>query len=106
AQGRGAAIRYLTAESRALRYAPAPGDEPTALGAEETDAKPDDPRPAFVFDDAVKVGAIAPELPLPMDKLASMQAQMVELGQIPKAGDLAKMVNTDIRAQAVERAGK
>jgi len=54
----------------------------------------------------VMVGAIAPDLPLPMDKLAWMQAQMVELGQIPKAGDLANMVNTDIRAQAVERAGK
>jgi len=26
--------------------------------------------------------------------------------QIRKAGDLAKMVNTDIRAQALERAGK
>ena len=64
------------------------------------------PRPAFVFDDAVRVGAIALELPLPMDKLAWMQGQMVELGQIPKAGDLAKMVNTDIRAQAAERAGK
>jgi hypothetical protein len=41
-----------------------------------------------------------------MDKLSWMQDQMVELGQIPKAGDLAKMVNNDIRAQAVERAGK
>ena len=41
-----------------------------------------------------------------MDKLAWMQQEMVELGQIPKAGDLAKMVNGDIRAQALERAGK
>ena len=49
---------------------------------------------------------MAPDLPLPMDKLAWMQAQMLELGQIPKAGDLAKMVNTDLRAQALERAGK
>jgi hypothetical protein len=39
-----------------------------------------------------------------MDKLAWMQAQMVELGQIPKPGDLGKMVDTDIRAQALERA--
>ena len=66
--------------------------------------KADDPRPAFVFDDAVKVGAIAPDLPLPMDKLAWMQEQMVALGQIPKAGDLTKMVDPDIRAQAMERA--
>ena len=76
------------------------------LAMEATDAKPDDPRPAFVFDDVVKVGAVAPDLPLPMDKLAWMQQQMIELGQIPKAGDLSKKVNTGIRAQAVERAGK
>ena len=106
AQRREDAIRYLSAQSKALRYALTHRDETIQLTAEATDAKPDHPRPAFVFDDAVKVGAIAPELPLPMDKLAWMQGQMVELGQIPKAGDLAKMVNTDIRAQAVERAGK
>jgi NitT/TauT family transport system substrate-binding protein len=106
AQRREDAIRYLSAQSKALRYALSHRDETIGLTAEATDAKPEDPRPAFVFDDAVKVGAIAPELPLPMDKLAWMQGQMVELGQIPKAGDLAKMVNTDIRAQAVERAGK
>jgi NitT/TauT family transport system substrate-binding protein len=106
AQRREDAIRYLSAQSKALRYALSHRDETIALATEATDAKPEDPRPAFVFDDAVKVGAIAPELPLPMDKLAWMQGQMVELGQIPKAGDLAKMVNTDIRVQAVERAGK
>ena len=92
------AIRYLTAQSKALRYALAHRDETIKLAMEATDAKPEDPRPAFVFDDVVKVGAVAPDLPLPMDKLAWMQQQMVELGQIPKAGDLSKMVNTDIRA--------
>ena len=106
AERREDAVRYLTAQSKALRYALAHRDETIKLTAEATDAKADDPRPAFVFDDAVKVGAIAPDLPLPLDKLAWMQEQMVELGQIPKTGDLAKMVNTDIRAQAVERAGK
>ncbi len=106
AQRREDAIRYLSAQSKALRYALAHRDETIKLAAEATDAKAGDPRPAFVFDDAVKVGAIAPDLPLPMDKLAWMQAQMVELGQIPKAGDLANMVNTDIRAQTAERAGK
>ena len=106
AERREDAIRYLTAQSKALRYALAHRDETIKLTAEATDAKPDDPRPAFVFDEAVKVGAIAPDLPLPMDKLAWMQQEMVELGQIPKAGDLAKMVNGDIRVQTLERAGK
>jgi NitT/TauT family transport system substrate-binding protein len=106
AERREDAIRYLTAQSKALRYALSHRDETIKLTAEATDAKADDPRPAFVFDDAVKVGAVAPDLPLPMDKLAWMQQQMLELGQIPKAGDLGKIVNTDIRAQALERASK
>jgi NitT/TauT family transport system substrate-binding protein len=97
-------IRYLTAQSKALRYALAHRDETIKLTAEATDAKPDDPRPAFVFDDAVKVGAVAPDLPLPMDKFSWMQEQMVELGQVPKPGDLSKMVDPDIRVQALQRA--
>jgi NitT/TauT family transport system substrate-binding protein len=99
------AIRYLTAQSKALRYAVSHRDETLRLTREASDTKPDDPRPAFVFDDAVKTGAIAPDLPIPMDKLAWMQAQLVALGQIPKAGDLANMVDTGIRAEAMKRVG-
>ena len=106
AERREDAIRFLTAQSKALRYALAHRDETIELAKEATGAKPDDPRPAFVFQDAVKAGAVAPELPLPLDKLGWMQQQMVALGQIPKAGDLSKMVDTDIRAQAVARADK
>jgi NitT/TauT family transport system substrate-binding protein len=106
AERREDAIRFLTAQSKALRYALAHRDETIELAKEATGAKPDDPRPAFVFHDAVKAGAVAPELPLPLDKLGWMQQQMVALGQIPKAGDLTKMVDTDIRAQAVARADK
>src|SRR5262249_16911644 len=106
AQRREDAIRYLSAQSKALRFALAHRDEPVKLTAEATDAKADDPRLAFVFDDAVKAGAITPDLPLPIHHLPSTQAQMVELGPSAKAGDRANMVNTDIRAQVVERAGK
>jgi NitT/TauT family transport system substrate-binding protein len=100
------AIRYLTAQSKALRYALAHRDETIKLTVEATGAKADDPRPAYVFDDTVKTSAVAPDLPLPMDKLGWMQDQLVELGQIPKAGDLSKMVDNNIRAQALMRAGK
>ena len=100
------AIRYLTAQSKALRYALSHRDETLALTREASDIKPDDPRPAFVFDDAVKTGAIAPDLPIPMDKLAWMQDRLVELGQIPKAGDLTAMVDTEIRAEAMKRVGR
>lgn len=100
------AIRYLTAQSKSLRYALDHRDETVKLTIEVTDAKADDPRPAFIFDDAVKTGAVAPDLPVPMDKLAWMQDQLLELGQIPKAGDINKMVDQELRKVAVERAGK
>jgi len=100
------AVRYLTAQAKALRYAVSHRDETLKLTIEATGTKADDPRPAFVYDDAVKSGAIAPDVPIPMDKLAWMQDQLVELGQIPKAGDLAKMVDLDVRAKALERVGK
>jgi NitT/TauT family transport system substrate-binding protein len=100
------AIRYLTAQSKALRYAVSHRDETLALTREASDVKADDPRPAFVFDDAVKTGAIAPDLPIPMDKLAWMQDRLVELGQIPKTGNLATMVDIEVRAEAMKRVGK
>jgi NitT/TauT family transport system substrate-binding protein len=99
------AIRFLTAQGKALRYALSHRDETLRLTREESDIKPDDPRPAFVFDDAVRTGAVAPDLPIPMDKIAWIQDQLVGLGQIPKAGDLSQMVNTEIRAEAMKRVG-
>jgi hypothetical protein len=59
-----------------------------------------------VFDDAVKTGAVAPDLPIPMDKLGWMQDRLVGLGQIPRAGDLGTMVDTEIRAEAMKRIAK
>jgi len=103
---REAAIRLLTAQSKALRYALEHRDETLKLAQESTGIGADDPRPAFVFDDAVKTGAIAPDLPLPMDKIAWMQDELLALGQIPKASDLGKLVDPDIRAEAMKRVGR
>ena len=99
------AIRYLTAQSKALRYAISHREATLKLTLEGSDTKADDPRPAFVFDDAVKTGAVAPDLPIPTDKLAWMQNQLVAIGQIPHAGDIVNMVDTGIRAEALKRVG-
>ena len=99
------AIRYLAAQSKALRYALSHREETLKLTFEVSDSKPDDPRPGFVFDDAVKTGAITPDLAIPVDKIAWMQEQLVVLGQIPHAGDIAKMVDNEIRAEAMKRVG-
>jgi NitT/TauT family transport system substrate-binding protein len=98
------AIKFLAAESSGLRYALAHRDEAIKLTVEMTGAKPDDPRPAFVFDEAVRVSAVAPDLPIPLDKLDAMQQQLVSIGSLPKAIDLAKIVDGSIRAKALELA--
>jgi NitT/TauT family transport system substrate-binding protein len=105
AERREDAIRYLTAQAKALRYALAHRDATLRLTLEGSDARPDDPRPAFVFDDAVRTGAVAPDLPIPLDKIAWMQNQLLALGQIPRAGDVAAMVDPEIRAEAMQRVG-
>src|SRR5579871_3721563 len=84
AERREDAIRYLTAQSKALRYAVSHRDATLKLAFQGSDAKPDDPRPAFVFDDAVRTHAVAPDLPIPADKIAWMQDQLVAIGEIPK----------------------
>ena len=47
------AVKFLAAEMNALHYALSHKAETVALTDQITHAKPDDPRPAFVYDDAV-----------------------------------------------------
>ena len=63
------AVKFLAAEMNALRFALSHRDETIALTRELIHAKPDDPRPAFVYDDAVKHKAVDPTLPIPAEKI-------------------------------------
>ncbi len=99
------AIRFLSAEIKAFRYAVSHRAETIKLTQEATDAAPDDPRPAYVFDQAVKPGVVAADFPLPTESLDWMRDRLAGLGQIPKT-DLAKAVDTQLRVQALERIGK
>ena len=99
------AIRFLSAQIKAFRYAVSHRAETIKLTQEVTDAAPDDPRPAYVFDEAVKPGVLAPDFPIPTESLDWMRAKLVELGQIPKT-DMAKAIDAELRVQALERIGK
>jgi ABC-type nitrate/sulfonate/bicarbonate transport system substrate-binding protein len=99
------AVAFLTAQIKAFRYAVSHREETVRLTREATDAPADDPRPEYVFDQAVKPGVVAPDYPLPMDSLVWMRDRLAENGQIPKT-DTAKMVDAGLRAQALERIGK
>jgi ABC-type nitrate/sulfonate/bicarbonate transport system substrate-binding protein len=99
------AVRFLSAEIKAFRYAVSHRAETIKLTQEVTDAAPDDPRPAYVFDEAVKPGVVAADFPLPTESLVWMRDKLVELGQIPRT-DIAKAIDAGLRVQALERIGK
>ena len=106
ADRRAEAIGFVAAEMNALRFALSHRDETIKLTQEIIKAKPDDPRPAYAYDDTVKHGLVDPAVGLPMDKLNWMQSELLKAGNLKEAIDLAKITDTDIRAEAAKRADK
>jgi NitT/TauT family transport system substrate-binding protein len=98
---RPAAVRFIAAEIEALRFAMSHRDDTIRVAAEITGAKPDDPRPGFVFDTAVRAGSVATDLPLPLEKLDFMQKQLVSNGVLTRPGDVEKMIDKGVREEAL-----
>ena len=90
---------------KALRFALSHRDEAMALTRKTTGAKPDDPRPEYIYDDAVKTSAVDPNIGIPMDKIKWMQDRLVQDGQLSASFDINKMIEPSIRAKALELAG-
>jgi homoserine O-acetyltransferase len=89
-----------------VRYALSHRDAALALSREVTHAKPDDPRPAYIFDDAVKHRAVDPDLPIPVDKLKWTEDLLVKTGNATQPVDIAKVVDVGVRKKALALAGK
>ncbi len=106
AERREDAIRFMMAEIKAFRYAVTHRDETIALAREATNAKADDPRPAFIYDEGVKPGVVDADFSIPVENLAWIQDQMIALGQLAKAGDIGRLIDPDIRREALARIGK
>lgn len=100
------AINLVAAEMDALHYAVGHRDETIAVTRAAIHAKPDDPRPAYAYDDTLKHGAIDPAIPLPLDKLNWMEGELVKAGNLKTPVDLAKITAPDILAEAKKRAGR
>jgi NitT/TauT family transport system substrate-binding protein len=99
------AVKFLAAEMNALRFALANKDATVALTRELIHAKPDDPRPAFVYDDAIEHKAVDPTLPLPADKILWIQEQMVSAGKLAKPLDMKTVTAPEYREKALQLVG-
>jgi NitT/TauT family transport system substrate-binding protein len=100
------AAHFLAAEMNALHFALSHRAETVALTKKLIHAKLDDPRPAFVYDDAVKHHAVDPTIGLPMEKFAWVQEQLVKAGKLKKPVDLKTVTAPKVREEALKMAGK
>lgn len=100
------AVKFLAAEMNALRFALSHKDETVALTREINHAKPDDPRPGFVFDDAVAHKAVDPTLPIPAEKIQWLQEQLVKAGKLAKPLDLKTVAAPEYRERALKLVGQ
>ena len=101
-----ALVHYLAAEITALRYALAHRDETLALTRDITGIAADDPRPAYIFDDAIRTHAVDPEIGLPLAKLDWMQQQSVKAGDQPRPVDFGTFAAAGPREEALKLADK
>ena len=100
------AVRFLAANMQALRHSLANKDEAVKLAKEMTDAKPDDARAAFVFDEVAQYKAVDPEMPIPMEKLGWMMELFVRTENLAKPMDLTKFVDAGPRQKALATVNK
>lgn len=98
-------VHFLAAEMKALHYAATHRDETLALTREATHEKPDDPRPGYMYDEALHNHWVDPDLGLPMAKLEWMQEQSVKAHRQVHLIDLKTVVDPEPRQEALKLAG-
>ncbi|HMF22913.1 MAG TPA: ABC transporter substrate-binding protein [Pseudolabrys sp.] len=96
------AVHFLAAEMEGFRYALANRDRTLALTREITLAKPDNPQPAFIYDEIKRLSAVDPDMAIPVNKLAWMRDLLLTTGNLTKPVDLGTFVDGDIRTRALQ----
>ncbi len=97
------AIRFLAAEMAALAHALKSRDAELALARAAAGMGRDDPRPAAIFAEAARAGGVTPSLPIPLDRIAAMEALLVKRGALAREFDPRDIVEGDVRDEARDR---
>ncbi len=96
------AAKFLAGEMLGLRYAVAHKDEAVKVADEVANIKPDDPRPAYIYDLAMREHAIGTDVPIPMDKFNWLNNELVKVGSLSKPMDLSKVLDDKPREDALK----
>lgn len=95
------AAKFLAAEMTAWRFALDNRDKVIALTREVTNSKPDDPRPAYIFDEVTRYSAIDPAMPIPVEKLTWMRDLLIKTGNLTKPIEINTLVDEGPRKRAL-----
>lgn len=95
------ATSFLAAQMEGFSHALSHRDETVALSQKTTDAKPDDPKAGYVFDEVKKYSAVDPTMPIPMEKLAWMKDLLVRTENLTVPLNLDKMIDGSVREKAL-----
>jgi ABC-type nitrate/sulfonate/bicarbonate transport system substrate-binding protein len=96
------AAHLVAAEIEGLRVATTDRAAEVALTKEATHAKPDDPRAAFIWDEATKKGDIDASMPLPVEKILWMQDLLADNGLVVKKQPIDVLVDASVQPMALE----
>lgn len=96
------AAKFLAGEMLGLRYAVAHKDEVVKVTQEVTGIKPDDPRPAYIYDLAMQQHAIGTDVPIPMDNFNWLNQELVKVGSLKQPMDLSKVLDDAPREAALK----
>jgi NitT/TauT family transport system substrate-binding protein len=99
-------VKFLAAEMNALRYALDHRDKEIALTNEITGRKPDDARAGFLFDEAKRISAVDPAMPVPVDKLSWMRDLLLKTGNLKSSVDIKALTADEPRQAALKRVGE
>ena len=81
-------------------------DETVKIAHEMTNAKPDDTRAQFIYDQAIREKQIDPSLAIPIDRIDWMQELFVKAGVVPKTVPTTSLIDTSVRDDADGLAGR
>lgn len=96
------AAKFLAGEILGLRYAVGHKDDVVKVTQQVTGTKPDDPRPAFIFDQAMAQHSIGTEVPIPTADLEWMNQELAKVGKIAKPVDMNKLIDPKPREDALK----
>src|SRR5215470_8563331 len=99
-------VKFVAAEMDAYKFAATHRDETVKIAHEMTNAKPDDTRAEFIYDQAIREKQIDPSLAIPIDRIDWMQRLFVKAGVIPKPVPTSTLIDASVRDDAAKLAGQ